>query len=278
MSVELTVLCDDNVQLFSSLIGKHGFACFIETDNGNYLFDTGQGSEIIHNALVLNKDLRSIESITLSHGHYDHTSGLDKVLEIIGKKKIYAHPDIFSKRYDDRTTEPIYIGIRYVYEYLVSAGAEFLFNKDFKEIGPNVYISGEVPRITDFENNPDGEYVIDKYGNKKLDPFLDDCSIAIDTPKGLVILLGCAHAGIINILKYFQSKLKKNIYAVLGGTHLHPASEERFQKTIEALKKFDIQHLGTSHCTGPKKEADLYEEFKEKYFFAPVGTKLIIED
>jgi 7,8-dihydropterin-6-yl-methyl-4-(beta-D-ribofuranosyl)aminobenzene 5'-phosphate synthase len=274
MPTRVTVLCNDKVELFSPYIGEHGFACFIETDHGNYLFDTGQGFGIIHNALYLEKNLKSIEGIILSHGHYDHTSGLDKVLKVTGSKKVYAHPGIFAKKYDNKDGEIEYTGLRYVYEYLTNLGADFILNREFSEIGKGIYLTGEVPRKSNFEKTLNTQFIIEN--NKKLsDPLMDDNSLAIDTEKGLVVILGCAHAGIINILDYFSAKLNKHIYAVIGGTHLHPVNDGRLQKTIKALRNYGLEHIGTSHCTGSK-ETDISIAFKKEYFDASVGAQLYI--
>src|SRR4030042_3152840 len=98
MSIRITILCENLVgKLIGS--GEHGFSAFIETDRGNYLFDTGSGHSIVANSLILNKDLRSIKKIFLSHGHYDHTGGLPDVLKLKGKVDVHAHPHVFLDRY-----------------------------------------------------------------------------------------------------------------------------------------------------------------------------------
>ncbi|HJO94032.1 MAG TPA: MBL fold metallo-hydrolase [Victivallales bacterium] len=274
MATTITVLCNDKVQLFSSYIGEHGFSCFIETDNGNYLFDTGQGLGIIHNALLLNKNLRDIKGIIISHGHYDHTSGLESVLRVSGGNKIYAHPEIFAKKYDNKEGNIEYTGIRYSTDYLIDLGADFILNREFSEIDNSLYLTGEVPRKNNFEKTLSSQFI--KENNEKIpDLFMDDNSLAIDTEKGLIIILGCAHAGIINILDYFTEKLNKHVYAVIGGTHLHSANELRIRKTIQSLKNYGIELIGTSHCTGSK-ECTISMAFGDKFFDASVGAKIHI--
>lgn len=97
MTIRLTILCENSVAIPFGVIGEHGFACFVETPDGNYLFDTGQGFGIVQNSLALNKDLRSINAVMISHGHYDHTGGLPEVLKLKGEVNVYGHPDIFAK-------------------------------------------------------------------------------------------------------------------------------------------------------------------------------------
>jgi 7,8-dihydropterin-6-yl-methyl-4-(beta-D-ribofuranosyl)aminobenzene 5'-phosphate synthase len=105
------------------------------------------------------------------------------------------------------------------------------------------------------------------------DEFPDDAALAIETSKGLVILLGCAHAGLINTLEHFRNKLDKpRIHAIVGGTHLGPASDEQFKATLDYLTHLDFDRLGVSHCTGQLRSAQLYARFPTKVFFANVGT------
>ena len=277
MSVKITILCENSVKLSSNYIGEHGFSCLIETEDNVFLFDTGQGLGVLHNALALKKNLKGVDGIVLSHGHWDHAGGLEQVLNVTGQKKIYAHPDIFLKKYSENNSQIIYRGIKYKEEYLESLGGEFVFNKNFTEIASNIYLSGEIPRTNDYEQNPVSQFIYDSSGIRIPDPMKDDNTLVIDTEKGLLLILGCAHAGVVNILDYIHKRFNKNIYAVIGGTHLKPANNDRFKKTIEAFKSYDIQNIGVSHCTGLEKSAILYNEFGTKFFFASVGTEFLVE-
>ena len=153
MAMRITILCENLVgKLVGS--GEHGFSAFIETDQGNYLFDTGSGHSIVPNSLVLNKDLKSIKKIFLSHGHYDHTGGLSEVLKLKGKVDVHAHPHVFLDRIsvlkeEDKEIKR-FIGIRYKKRYLESLGANFVFNTAFTEVEKGIFLTGEVPRKTLF--------------------------------------------------------------------------------------------------------------------------------
>ena len=231
---------------------------------------------IIRNAALLRKNLDELDGIILSHGHWDHVGGLEKILEVTSPKKVYTHPDVFKVRYSEKEDGIKFGGIRQRREHLEMSGAEFVFYKDFTEIAHGIYMTGEVPRKNDFEINPASQYILDKNGSRVADPILDDNTVVLDSSKGLVVVLGCAHAGIINILDYISSKLNKNIYAVIGGTHLKPANEDRLKKTIKILKEYDIKHLGVSHCTGSEKSAILSNEFKDRFFFANAGIEFSV--
>ena len=281
MSLQITVLCENTVGPSLTAIGEHGFSAFIETNNCNYLFDTGQGYSILHNAKCLKKDLNSIKNILLSHGHYDHTGGLLSVLKLKNRLKINAHPHVFSKKYailkaNGKETKR-YIGIKCKKEYLEKHGAKFIFNSPFTEVGAGIYLTGEVPRTTDFEKG-DTRLLVEDNGSLVPDPLLDDQSLILKTKSGLVIILGCAHSGLINTMHHIIRNLEgEKIHTIIGGTHLGFLKEDQLEKTISHLRRYDFERIGTSHCTGLKAAARLFQEFKDKFFFANVGTSVVID-
>jgi 7,8-dihydropterin-6-yl-methyl-4-(beta-D-ribofuranosyl)aminobenzene 5'-phosphate synthase len=277
VSIRLTILCENTAGMPHGVIGEHGFACFIETGQGNYLFDTGQGLGIGRNAAVLGKNLAGIRAIILSHGHFDHTGGLPEVLRQTGAVDVFAHPDIFCERFWSGKHELRYNGIPFRRAYLESLGARFRLVRDFCEPAPGIYLSGEVDRTTSFETGDPHLVVASEDGVFHPDPFLDDFSMAVDTPDGLVLILGCAHAGLVNIILHFLEKTgRERIFAVVGGTHLAPAGEEQFQETLDVLKKYQVQRIGVSHCTGMNRAARLNEEFGSRFFFGTAGSVLEI--
>ncbi|AEA33514.1 MBL fold metallo-hydrolase [Hippea maritima] len=275
MEVRITVLAENSVVVPFDVIGEHGFAAFVETPEFNFLFDTGQGKALVNNAIALKKDLSSIKFLYLSHGHYDHTGGMVDLLKIKSPLKVYTHKDAFSKRFWFKGGIKKYIGIPFDKKYLESLGAEFVYEKEFREIEKGIFSSGEVERKTDFEKI-DAEMKVEKENGELVqDQIWDDFSLAIDTSKGLIVILGCAHAGIVNILNHFINKTgKKEIYAVIGGTHLGFANDEQINATLDIIEKYNIQKLGASHCTGLTVSAKLYNKLKDKFFFAGVGSVL----
>ena len=272
MKIKATVLCENSVFGNMGAIAEHGWSIFLETDRGNYLFDTGQGLALINNARILNKDLSTSKGIIISHHHVDHTGGLLSALTATGPVDVYSHPDLFKESYLTRGPKAKYIGVPFAKIALESQGAKFVYNTGFKQIVPGMYLTGEVPRQNDFEIGDLDQVIISKNEYVK-DPILDDQSLVVETERGLFIVLGCSHSGIINILNYVREKTgEKRIYGVVGGTHLGPVSQEQREQSIAALKEFNIERLGVSHCTGMSASLRLAQEFQEKFFFCNVGT------
>lgn len=272
MKVKATILCENSVFHIPGAIAEHGLSIFLETDCGNYLLDTGQGKGIINNAQVLRIDLRTIKGIILSHHHFDHTGGLGPVLDLKGAVDLYAHPDFFRESYSVTDGKARYIGVPYPRPLLEAKGAAFKFSNQFRQIEPGLWLTGEVPRRTDYELGDQKLSVKSGDGYQK-DDVRDDQSVVIETEKGLFIVLGCCHSGIINTLNYIVEKMgTRRIHAVIGGTHLGPVGDEQREKSIEALKAFNIERLGVSHCTGLKTATRLAGEFGERFFFCNVGT------
>ncbi|AHF97227.1 MAG: MBL fold metallo-hydrolase [Desulfurella sp.] len=272
MELRITILAENSVVVPFDVIGEHGFSAFVETPNFNFLFDTGQGKALLNNSIALKKDLSTIKFLYISHGHYDHTGGIVDLLKFKSPIETFGHPDIFSNRYWSIGQIKRYIGIPFSKAYLESLGVKFVFHKEFKEIEKGIFSSGEVERKTEFEKI-DKEMKVINNGELIQDEIWDDFSLAIETSKGLVIILGCAHAGIINILNHFINKTgKKEIYAVIGGTHLGFASQEHINSVLEVIEKYNIQKLGASHCTGLEVGAKLYNKLKDRFFFASVGS------
>jgi 7,8-dihydropterin-6-yl-methyl-4-(beta-D-ribofuranosyl)aminobenzene 5'-phosphate synthase len=277
--IKITVLCENTVGHRTGT-GEHGYSAFIETARGNYLFDTGNGHSIVANSLAFDKDLRSIRKIFLSHGHYDHTGGLPDVLNLRKDVDVHGHPRIFSDRVSvdgEKGKETRrFVGIPYRKGYLELLGARFLFNSDFVEIDSGMFLTGEVPRRTDFEKT-DPRLFTEMDGNISPDTFPDDQSLILDTEKGLVLVLGCAHSGMINIIDHVTNKMKKaKFHAILGGTHLDFLTPEQLEASIRSLKQIEVEKIGVSHCTGMKATSRLYQEFGERFFHGSVGSVLEI--
>lgn len=274
MTTRITILCENSVARPGGLIAEHGFAALIETPQDSILFDTGQGFGLLNNAQEIGRNLSVISTVVLSHGHSDHTGGLPALLDHLHRPlQVVAHPDVFIERYWRSNFELRPIGMVAQRAELEGKGARFSLGCDYQQLTENLYCSGEVPRQTDFEKGDPHLVIPDGHGGYCPDLLRDDLSLALRTKRGLVILLGCAHAGVINIIDHFKEKSgDERICALIGGTHLGPVSEEQFQATLAMLKKNRIGKIGLSHCTGLNRGAQLFQEFSGRSFFAAAGT------
>ncbi len=277
MSTRITILCENLVGHLGGS-GEHGFSAFIETDQGNYLFDTGSGRSIVSNSLTMDKDLKSIRKIFLSHGHDDHTGGLSEVLKLKGEVDVHAHPHIFLERFavlkEEGKEIKTFKGIRYKKSYLESLGAHFVFNTDFTRVEKGLFLTGEVPRQTDFEKS-DPRLFSEIDGKIIQDLFLDDQSLILDTEKGLILILGCAHAGMINIMNHVINRTGiQKFCAIVGGTHLDFLAPEQLEESIKSLKRMEIGKIGVSHCTGMRAAFRLHQEFGDRFSYGCVGSVL----
>ena len=274
MKLQITTLSENTAGL-GSFLAEWGLSILIETDEANILFDTGQSISASHNAELLGIDLSQIDKIVLSHGHFDHTGGLKQVLRRIGKEiEIIAHPDIWQVKYATREGKERYIGVPFHRQTLESLGARFNLTTKSTRISDNIMTTGEIPMVTDYEGI-EPYLVLKEAGGFKPDKLLDDQALIINTELGLVVILGCAHHGIINTLYHAQQLTGvKAIHTVVGGCHLIDASEERIWLTIAALKELGVQRLGVSHCAGLPASAIMAQEFGDKFFFNNAGTKI----
>ncbi len=273
--IKVTVLVE-NTAVKAKQRAEHGLSMLIERDRDVVLFDVGQTDAIVHNAKLMGIDLTRIEKVILSHGHYDHVGGLKYVLDYT-KPKVYAHSEIFRKRYsklsDDGNLRYIGIEERGFFE---SKGVRFVLSEEPVEVIKGVYTTGFENMTTDFEE-VDRNFVYEKGVELVKDNVEDDMSVVLDTKDGLFVLFGCAHRGIINIILDVEKKFGKKVVGFAGGTHLGPASEKQREETIKALKGMNLKMMGPSHCTGIKMTARLYCEFGEKVFFNNVGNVIELE-
>lgn len=272
MEVRITTLSENTANF--GFLAEWGISILIEVDGMKILVDTGLSFSAVHNAKLLGVDLSTIDRIVLSHGHVDHTGGLRDVLKIKGEVEVIAHPDVWTPKYvrRDEKSQEQYIGIPFSREELESRGARFNLSREPIYITDNVLTTGEIPMLSSYERVETNLFVKE---NDTLcqDPLADDLALVIDTDFGLVVILGCAHRGIVNALRQAQQLTGKElVYAVIGGTHLYRASKERIEKTIVDLKKMGVQRLGVSHCTGFHAAARMAQEFEGVFFLNNAGT------
>ncbi|MBL0713626.1 MAG: MBL fold metallo-hydrolase [Desulfosarcina sp.] len=270
----IQILCDNNIDR-TDFLGEHGFAALVTHNARAYLFDTGQGHTLPHNVQCGGIRMKDIKAVLLSHGQYDHTGGLAWVLEQTGPVPIHAHPSLFSphlaQRADDPSTAPRYIGCPRTREELEAAGGRFVFHAHTSEIATGLWF------ISGYERNPDqtpadGQLVLPGPAGPVPDPIAEDASLLLDTEAGPVLLLGCAHGGLLNILDHIRDRLGiDRLHAVLGGTHLMFFTPAQVRAVIDAFERFEVAVVGVSHCTGSDAAMVLARHFGDRFHRAAAG-------
>lgn len=269
--VTVTVLLENKCP-DQSLAVEHGLSFHIRTQSRQIVFDTGQSGVFVDNATRLGIDLDESTAVVLSHGHYDHTGGLDRLLSSGKTLEIYAHPDVVVERFSIKET-----GLTRS-NGIPAESLRKLQKNGFHEVTrpilltTHVYATGPVPRMTDYEDTG-GPFFRDTDG-KIPDLITDDQALCITNDRGLIIILGCAHAGIINTVRYCQEFTgTKKVHAIIGGFHLLNASDSRMQKTLDALKIIDADILAPCHCTGEKQTEQLKTAFPDSFQSCYCGSE-----
>ncbi|MCX5999139.1 MAG: MBL fold metallo-hydrolase [Chloroflexi bacterium] len=276
MEVRATTL-SENTATFRprGLLGEWGLSVLVERDEKKILLDAGAGISVARNGALLGVNWERIDAIVLSHGHYDHTGGLREVLTRIGRPvKVIAHPDVFSAKcvQTGPNEPPTYIGMPFQQKELESLGADLQLTSEPVWLSENIVTSGEIPMITAYEKIDPG-LCVRQEGKIVPDPIKDDQALFIKTSQGLMVIVGCAHRGVINTLHHARHVTgMETIHCVIGGTHLFRASEVQMEMTIAALKEFGVQRLGVSHCTGMAAACRLAQEFGPGFLFNNAGS------
>ncbi len=278
-SLIITVLAEDSVLYESSYLGQHGVSFLLEGVSGGnikrILVDVGQNSEaLLKNMQTMGISPTIINAIVLTHCHYDHTQGMARMLRETGKNDVVviAHPSIFRLHF---VTQPYprQVGIMPGDSKVEveKAGGSLSLAKDPLVIMPGITTTGEVKRQTEFEKAMPGLKTIEN-GMVVDDLVLDDISVIANVKdKGLVIITGCSHAGIINIAKQAIEITGCNIIeGIIGGLHLIEASDIVIRRTVEELTKLNVAWISAGHCTGFKAQVELYLAFGER--FLPLNT------
>lgn len=272
-------------QIKVSIVAEHGFSAIVKTTTGDktntLLFDFGFSEDgAAYNASRLNVDMTQVEAAVLSHGHSDHFGGLNKLSAMIGKNNLplTVHPGVFkSPRYVKFSEEFKIYFPQFTREMAAKAGWKVIETREPCLLLEDKFLFlGEVPKLSDFEKGMLLAHCVED-DVEKWDAIEDDTSLVMNLKeKGLVILSGCAHAGIVNTVAYARKVTGiDKVHVIMGGFHLSgPMFEPIIDRTTEELKKINPDYIIPTHCTGRKAIMVMEKEMPEKFLLNMAGTKL----
>jgi 7,8-dihydropterin-6-yl-methyl-4-(beta-D-ribofuranosyl)aminobenzene 5'-phosphate synthase len=270
---KITILVDNRAA--AGLVGEHGLSIWIEADGRHVLFDTGQGQALALNAAALDVDLRQTDTLVLSHGHFDHTGGVAHVLRTGGPIDTYCHPGVVLPRYSTRNLAPRQIQMSGSCMVAIDALPQQSLHwvQEPMRISERIGVTGPIPRETAFEDTG-GPFYLDPVG-RRADAMDNDLALWIETDRGLVVCVGCSHAGVVNTLQYIlRLNPGSKIRAVVGGMHLLNASEDRLEQTIAALRALGPGLLVPCHCTGEGPVERMLAAFGDRALWGHSGLRL----
>lgn len=278
MELQITTLIENNPADEGHFLFEHGLCLYIETDGRKILFDTGQSGDFIENAKVLNKNLNKLDYCFISHGHYDHSGGFEKLVSVIDKfPQLIVGEEFFKPKYKKASTSGFQFNgnsfdVSFLSKNKISTRK---VKEDMIYLTEHIIVFHHFIKHTDYEKRNSRFFI--KENTKYIpDDFEDEISLGIVTERGLVVIVGCSHVGIINILKTISERVDIPIYAVIGGTHLIEADEVRVKTTIDAFKEMKIQLIAVSHCTGEEGIRLIRQELKEKFLYNNTGKVIQI--
>jgi 7,8-dihydropterin-6-yl-methyl-4-(beta-D-ribofuranosyl)aminobenzene 5'-phosphate synthase len=275
--VKITIAMDNSVRFGGPLplTGEHGASFLIEVNGKTILYDTGETGAVAENLALLGTHPSRIDVIAISHGHSDHAGGLARILKEARKDvEVVMHTKAFCSHCSVVAGRRRVVGIPYTEDYLRSIGGVWDLRDTPRQLTPNLWFSGSVPRVTDYEEG-DTRLVIATDHGDVADPIEDDVSLFYRGERGLVVIGGCAHSGLVNTVMHGLAVTGLDrLQGWIGGTHLAPVSKNQQDRTIAQLKAWEPEFVAANHCTGFAMMARLKDVFGDRFIPAFVGETI----
>lgn len=274
--MKITVVVDNTVPINAKrhFLVEHGYSLLIEYEGKKILFDTGQSQVVVHNLSLLGTSPTELDALVLSHGHYDHAGGLLHVLQHRHKRlPLYAHSDIFSPHFSVSGGIRHFVGIPYQQEQLPSLGVDWQLGKSPREIFPELWFSGQIPRLTDYEVGDVKLVISCGDGCDCQDGIDDDVALYYIHDGDFVVIGGCTHSGLVNTVRHgLKITGAKRLRGWIGGTHLGPVSKEQQEKTLDFIAQMQPDFIMAAHCTGFDMMSELRKRFGNRFIPGFVST------
>ena len=273
MSTKIRIIVDNIAN--EPYKSEHGYSVLIETNSQKILFDTAQGEAFLHNIDKMNIALDKIDYLVLSHGHYDHGGNISNVLSSNNDMIFVAHPNCTVPRYSIHEGKPVKsTALTQVNKksIITRNHSKIKWSFNTTEVSDGVYVTGEIPRNSTFEDTG-GPFYLDQ-DKKNPDLLPDDMALFIEEENELTLICGCCHSGLVNTMEHIKSVNSKPITTIIGGLHLLYATEERMNKTVDYLNSSEVKRVFPSHCTGEKQMIILKDKLNADVIIGKVGLEI----
>ena len=247
--IVLRTLLENNLSRNRALIAEHGLSFMVETKKAKILFDCSAGSAARKNAEKMNVSLTDADYVVLSHSHYDHAGGYPDMVDHGIRAPLITGPQFFEEKYAREGGKYVYLGCGFGEDFLSKNGIERRVCGGCETLTEGCLVVGGFRRIYDFEKAP-SRFVRQTEDGMVMDDFPDEVCLVLESEKGLIMVVGCSHPGILNMIESVRERFGQPVYAVFGGSHLVEADEARLEKTMKILQDMGITFAGFNHCTG----------------------------